>query len=48
MWVRPGGLGEISFSGVLSRSPIGIEVDLFVPAELRQFSILVKVVPEKV
>jgi hypothetical protein len=46
-WVRPSGLGEMSFSGVLSRGPIGM-VDPFVPAELRWFSILVKVAPEKV
>jgi len=48
MWVRPGGLGEMSFSGVLSRGPIGMVVVPFVPAELRRFSMLVKVAPEKV
>ena len=44
MWVRPSGLGEMSFSGVLSHSV----VDPFVPAELRRFSMLVKVALEKV
>ena len=47
MCVRPGGLGEMSFSGVLSRGPIGM-VDPFVPDELSWFSMLVKETPEKV
>ena len=46
--MRPSGLGEMSFSGVLSRGPIGMAMDPFVPAELRRFSMLVKVGPEKV
>ena len=41
--IRPSGLGEMSLSGVLGRGPIGM-VDPFVPAELRRFSMLVKVV----
>jgi len=44
MWVRPSGLGEMSFTGVLSCSMV---VDPFVPAELRWFSMLVKVASEK-
>ena len=48
MWVRPSGLGDKRFSGVLSRGPIGMVVDLFVPAGLRRFSMLVKGDPEKV
>jgi hypothetical protein len=46
--VRPSGFGEMSFSGVLSHGPIGMVVDPFVLAELRRFSMLVKVAPEKV
>jgi len=45
MWVRPSGLREMSFSGLLRR---GMVVDPFVPAELTQFSMLVKVALEKV
>ena len=41
MWVRLSGLGDMNFSGVLSR-PIGKVVDPFVPAELRWFSMLVQ------
>ena len=47
MWVRPSGLGEMSFSGVLSRGPIGMMVDPLGPAELCRFSMLVKVASKK-